>query len=52
MSRCLWLIPCDICNTVPAMFVARCGLLVCRACWHEEILLCEEVPCEKVSRAS
>jgi hypothetical protein len=38
----LILIPCDICIRVPAVHVARCGLLVCRVCWHEETLACEE----------
>ena len=42
--RHLILLPCDICARVPAMFVARCGLLVCQRCWHEETVLCEEVP--------
>ena len=44
MSRYLFVLPCDICDDVPAIFVARCGLLVCRTCWHEERMLCEEVP--------
>lgn len=49
MARTLMLIPCDICNTVPAMYVARCGLLVCKSCWHEEKVQHEEVPEERPS---
>ena len=43
MMRYVILIPCDVCTHVPAIHVARCGLLVCRKCWHEERMLCEEV---------
>ena len=46
MPRQLMLIPCDICTSTPALFVARCGLLVCQKCWQEETLLCKEVPGE------
>lgn len=42
--RELMLIACDVCTRVPAIHVARCGLLVCRACYQDEARLCQEVP--------
>ena len=37
MARYLIVLPCDLCTRVPARYVARCGLLVCAACWAIEL---------------
>lgn len=47
MSKHRIFIPCALCTRVPATYVARGELLVCRACWQQETFLREEGLCDE-----